>query len=698
MPLFVDATTAIPPEFVCKLCAAPWDPTSAVACPTCEDIFCAGCIEDNAAKGRSCGCGEAFATTTFGPAHRSVRNLADAKLAVTCKNFLRGCGWTGPRSELAGHHGACPKAVRRVPVPAQPIPDELQCGICHELLAAPASLPCCERLLCQPCAADSIALRAFCPMCNAGLALSDLRKAPKQIETQLDDVAVTCPHHDVGCAFAGPLRHFPGHIAACRFELRSQAAIAEATVTVMNDVPQLHVAAPASTDGAASASASPSTPVTAATLTTLLHLQAPTLVDLADRKMPLRLCAVIDVSGSMKGEKLRLTKESLVFMVNELSANDSFSIVLFDSTIERLMGMTVMHAEAKAAALTLIATLTDQNCTNLCGGLLEGVACVAEAQAASAVECADALLLFTDGQANEGIVEPSQIVAELKAASARMKKAPVVYTFGFGTDHNATLLQRISESTQGSYYYVRDSTILRSCFADCLGGLISTVMTEIAVTFTVRPDSGVTVLTVMTQYPTTVNANGSTTIAIKDMYSGEVRDLPLALAVDTQVACGGRPLPVASFEPIAWEVVYTSAIDQQQHTHRVATRIALDAAPFAGAPDLYVDEQRNRFNLTVALLEAKKAADSRDFAQARTRIMETVTSTNCTPSAQTTTVKMMMAECARMTEEMSATRYDRGGSQAMTSCADRHRQQRCNDGEDGNMYETAWKKEMKKKK
>ena len=684
MPVFVDPVAAISPEFVCKLCRSPWDPTDALSCTQCEEIYCKGCVEDNAVKQRQCTCGLEFSVEKFRPAHRSVRNLADAKLLVKCKNFLRGCSWTGPRSELSNHQEGCAAKIAPKPVPVANVPEELVCVVCSEMLTAPVSLPCCEKLLCGECATESISRRPQCPMCNSRIAVDDLQKVPKQIESQLDGFVVRCPHHDTGCRFAGPRRNFSGHIAVCPFE-QGLAASQEPIVKIMNDVPQVLRVTPEN----------PSSE-----LTTMIHIEAPTLHNLSDRKMPLRMCAVIDVSGSMKGQKLDLTKESLNFMVNELSVRDSFSLVAFDSTIERIMPMKVMTAENKDSTRALIGGLTDKNCTNLCGGLLEGLMCVREAQSDSVAECADALLLFTDGQANEGTTEPSAVIAELKKAMNGMRKAPAVYTFGFGADHNALLLQRIAESTQGSYYYVKDSSVLRDCFADCLGGLISIVMNDITVSYTLAP--GVTQKCLMTKFPSTVNPlDGSVVISIKDMYSAEVRDIPVALALDTAAMMAASSTASSSsdteVQPVQWKLSYVSALDQQQHSVPLHTRVIVSATPYTGLPDLYVDEQRNRFTMTIALEQAKKAAEERNFARASEVITKAVNSSTASPSANAPQLARMMQECEMIRSEMSESRYDRGGAQALSSCFDRHRAQRSNEASSDAMYQNAWKMTMKKK-
>ena len=63
------------------------------------------------------------------------------------------------------------------------------------------------------------------------------------------------------------------------------------------------------------------------------------------------------------------------------------------------------------------------------------------------------VLLFTDGQANMGVVAPEQ----LQDATARMldtDAAPRLLCFGFGADHNSDLLTNLSERGSGQSFFM----------------------------------------------------------------------------------------------------------------------------------------------------------------------------------------------------------------------------------------------------
>merc|ERR1719240_1038455 len=111
-------------------------------------------------------------------------------------------------------------------------------------------------------------------------------------------------------------------------------------------------------------------------------------------------------------------------------------------------------------------------------------------------------MLFTDGLANEGIRDPTQlqqaVSGALAAASAKLGGPISMYTFGFGADHNETCLRNLATASgaAGMYYYVSTAEDIPNAFADCLGGLTSVVAQN--TTLSLEPlGSGVSVARVL---------------------------------------------------------------------------------------------------------------------------------------------------------------------------------------------------------
>jgi len=149
---------------------------------------------------------------------------------------------------------------------------------------------------------------------------------------------------------------------------------------------------------------------------------------------------------------------------------------------------------------------------------------------------------------------------------------------------------------------------------------------------------------------------------------------------------------------VSWKLNYTSAIDQQCHEFTTSTKVDFAEAAYTAAPDLYVDAQRNRFNIAKAMEEAKKAAEESRYSDARCFMARACAATKETHSAMVPDVAKMMDECMAVQEELTETSYARGGSQALSTCVGRHMMQRANDASDTAQYQNAWKCQMKRAK
>ena len=82
------------------------------------------------------------------------------------------------------------------------------------------------------------------------------------------------------------------------------------------------------------------------------------------------------------------------------------------------------------------------------------------------------ILLLTDGMANDGVKEPVEIVAMTKKLLEDYHGTSLS-CIGYGTDHNAELLQSMATEGGGSYSIVNTLEDVATVFGNVLGGLIS---------------------------------------------------------------------------------------------------------------------------------------------------------------------------------------------------------------------------------
>jgi len=87
----------------------------------------------------------------------------------------------------------------------------------------------------------------------------------------------------------------------------------------------------------------------------------------------LRLNAVIDKSGSMRGEKLRLVKQTMLYMLQHLSSRDALGIIEYDTNVNVAAPMTYCDANGRAKLERALQRLQAGTQTNLSGGLLRGL-------------------------------------------------------------------------------------------------------------------------------------------------------------------------------------------------------------------------------------------------------------------------------------------------------------------------------------
>lgn len=192
---------------------------------------------------------------------------------------------------------------------------------------------------------------------------------------------------------------------------------------------------------------------------------------------------VIDVSGSMQGQKLDNVKKTLRSLLDFIKGS-RISIVTFSSNAEVLMNFKIVNEENIPKIGKIIDYLHDQGSTNILDAvkvsqkLLKGRS--TKNQVAS-------MLLLSDGQHNSGpISNDLMFTGDYEAAGTEY----TLHTFGYGDDHDASLMQSMAERKHGNYYFVNDISKVDECFADCLGMVSSTLANNALLTLKLQQPKG----------------------------------------------------------------------------------------------------------------------------------------------------------------------------------------------------------------
>ena len=76
--------------------------------------------------------------------------------------------------------------------------------------------------------------------------------------------------------------------------------------------------------------------------------------EIKEKNSNVELICVIDVSGSMMGEKIILVKQSLKVLLEMMGDNDKLGLVLFNHNSEKLLDLTYTTSENKNRILKLL--------------------------------------------------------------------------------------------------------------------------------------------------------------------------------------------------------------------------------------------------------------------------------------------------------------------------------------------------------
>ena len=183
------------------------------------------------------------------------------------------------------------------------------------------------------------------------------------------------------------------------------------------------------------------------------------------------LVAVLDVSGSMSGDKLDQAKTALAQLLGTLRSGDRFRVVTFGSGVRRYAARwTDVSGDNVRAAQEWVRRLDTDGGTNIAAALGEAFA---EPPAESGL---GVVVFLTDGMATVGETNPERI-----AEQAERDRGPFrVFAFGIGYDVNTYLLDRLTERARGVTEYIRPGGDIEQAVGSLAAKVASPVLTDLA--------------------------------------------------------------------------------------------------------------------------------------------------------------------------------------------------------------------------
>jgi len=206
-------------------------------------------------------------------------------------------------------------------------------------------------------------------------------------------------------------------------------------------------------------------------------------------------------------------------------------------------------------------------------------------------------------------------IEKLRAGEGEEKESPppplscTINTFGYGSNHNSDLLEKMAERFDGMYYYVKDAESINEGFATCLGGLMSTVGTNLDLSLT--PLNGAKDIKVLSDFPKTVK-NTTVTIHIGEIQSEEHRHILFEFDLPRSSVANSRE----SYCSI--KLTYENAISSG--TDVLLEQMFVERGKITTDRDELVDVQYNRVITAEALSAADELGKVGELERARTTL------------------------------------------------------------------------------
>lgn len=154
---------------------------------------------------------------------------------------------------------------------------------------------------------------------------------------------------------------------------------------------------------------------------------------------------VLDISGSMAGDKLRTLCDGVAQTIGAMNGKDRFRVVTFESSAQELTrGWVAATPENARTWSDKVKQLQSRGGTNLHAGLVTALGNVDSDRVTS-------LILVTDGVTNTGEINPARFHELLKKQDIR------VFGFLMGNSSNWPLMRTICDASGGFYAGVSNS-------------------------------------------------------------------------------------------------------------------------------------------------------------------------------------------------------------------------------------------------
>lgn len=231
------------------------------------------------------------------------------------------------------------------------------------------------------------------------------------------------------------------------------------------------------------------------------------------------IVCVLDISGSMEGEKMENMKSTMKLLLKLLTGH-RLAIVLFGTSAEVWMNFKTVNATSIPKIIEVIDHIDSSGSTNITAGVYLAQSLMGSRRTKNQVS---SVFLLSDGDHTDGVISEEILFG---GDLQRAKTDYTLHTFGYGDDHDARFLQSLAEHKGGNYYFIQDITKVDECFLDCLGMVTTVLAKQCTISINLAPSALYPEIRISNTYGTYVKqlSETSAVISVPPIYAGMGKD------------------------------------------------------------------------------------------------------------------------------------------------------------------------------
>jgi uncharacterized protein YegL len=195
-----------------------------------------------------------------------------------------------------------------------------------------------------------------------------------------------------------------------------------------------------------------------------------------------RLYLLLDISGSMSGERISLVVHACKAIIKACDETIEIAIFVFGSTCVQITELLPMTDENKVIFLDTVSRINTDGCTNLIEGLSTTLSYIRSKPSSIDTHC----IVFTDGEPDNKNISAYQSLLNTYLDDANFNC--IIDVFGFGTSLNMEILKTIFLSGKGIFAFISDKNMMATIFNNYIANLFSTTIINAKLSFEIEDE------------------------------------------------------------------------------------------------------------------------------------------------------------------------------------------------------------------